>query len=158
MKYKNGEAIPETFEEYVSIHGEPEYEDSYKEEYPIRFKIIDHDKSTDTDIEEIKERYSEYVWTDKGGGLHVNYNVLARRMILTENLICYKGMFYNPFREVSAESLRQLITQLLIDKGWTGKMDSVCSSCINTMRDLANVDDFSGSENFIYFLELIYCV
>lgn len=151
MKYKNGEAIPETFEEYVSIHGEPEYEDSYKEEYPIRFKIIDHDKSTDTDIEEIKERYSEYVWTDKGGGLHVNYNVLARRMILTENLICYKGMFYNPFREVSAESLRQLITQLLIDKGWTGKMDSVCSSCINTMRDLANVDDFSGSENFIYF-------
>ena len=149
MKYTDtGEPIIEDFEDWVSIHGEPEYEDDLPPPHPVNIKVIPY---TEPEEPEDSPDFSQCVYTDDKGSLHINYNLFARGMIQINNLICYKGMFFNPFREVTSESLRRDISETLVEAGWTGKLDGATSSIIQTMRDLANVDHFSGSENTIYF-------
>ena len=122
-------------------------DDEYLEHLRFSVKEIDctEDKPPPVDFDDV-------IYTNEQGRMFVNYSTFAHNIIDHLNLISYRGLFFNTDGEVTTESIRQLIAEILNDHGWTGKFDSVINSLISTVRDLSNHEDFKADKNTLYFL------
>lgn len=148
---KSGEALPETYEEWVAIHGEPEYEDSEPAGLnTLSVKVIDC-KQVPYDEEEGHIGIDDCIYETKNGTKRINYANMSTAIARANNCIYHKGLFYTPDGAITAEFMRQEITASLESAGWTDKLDAPTTSILNTVRDKFNREDFKADLNLIPF-------
>lgn len=152
MKVLNtGEMLPETYEEWVSLHGEPEYEDrepTGQDVYSV--KVIDC-KQIPYEEEEGHIGIRECVYETEKGVKRINYANMSTAIARANNCIYHKGMFYTPDGAITAEFMRQEITASLESAGWTDKLDAPTTSILNTVRDKFNREEFKADTSIIPF-------
>ena len=134
---------PATFEEWVSIHGEPEY---LGESTPTYTKGIRIEDCTDTD-EPIDT--SDIIMEDKNGNPQLNYKRFVDVFAKINNCVYCNGVFYNPDGAISNQSIRRDIANSLGDAGWMGKIDTPTNSIFTTLKDMYTVDELSVNERVI---------
>lgn len=134
---------PSTFEEWVSIHGEPEYLGEVTPSYTKDIRIedcTDHDEQIDT---------SNIITEDKNGNPQLNYKRFVDVFAKINNCVYCNGMFFNPDGSISNQSIRRDIANSLGDAGWMGKIDTPTNSIFTTLKDMYSVDELSVNEKVI---------
>lgn len=134
---------PTTFEEWVSIHGEPEYIGEHQS--PSINKILI--KDCEPIVE--KEDNSMIITEDKQGRPQINYKLFVDAFAKKNNLVYCNGVFYNPNGAVTNQSIRKDIANSLGDAGWTGKIDSPTNSIFTTLKDMYAIDELPVDEKVI---------
>lgn len=134
---------PKTFEEWVSIHGEPDYIGEQKT--PCTNKILIED--CEPVVENIDT--SMIITEDKQGRPLINYKLFVDTFAKINNLVYCNGVFYNPNGAVSDQSIRKDIANSLGDAGWMGKIDSPTNSIFTTLKDMYAVDELPVDEKVI---------
>ena len=134
---------PTTFEEWVSIHGEPEYIGEHKQPSTNTILIEDCEPIIE------KEDNSMIITEDKQGRPQINYKLFVDAFAKKNNLVYCNGVFYNPNGAVSSQSIRKDIANSLGDAGWMGKIDSPTNSIFTTLKDMYTVDELPVDEKVI---------
>ena len=134
---------PATFEEWVAIHGEPEYIGESNK--PTTGEIII--ENCETDLEQIDK--SDILTYDDKGKAQLNYKKFVDAFAYENNLVYCNGVFYNPDGTVSNQSIRKDIAESLGNAGWTSKLDAPTNSLFTTLKDLYSVDELSVNEKVI---------
>ena len=134
---------PTTFEEWVAIHGEPEY---LGESAPAYTKGIRVEDCTDDD-EPIDA--SDIITTDKNGNPQLNYKRFVDVFAHVNNCVYCNGVFYNPDGAISNQAIRRDIANSLGDAGWMGKIDTPTNSIFTTLKDMYTVDELPVNERVI---------
>ncbi len=134
---------PSTFEEWVSIHGEPEY---LGEAIPSYNKdILVEDCSHDDEMIDTSGIFYE----DKNGNPQLNYKRFVDVFAKVNNCVYCNGVFFNPDGAISNQSIRRDIANSLGDAGWTGKIDTPTNSIFVTLKDMYTVDELSVNDKVI---------
>ena len=134
---------PTTFEEWVSIHGEPDYIGEHRK--PSTTKILIEDcEHIEEDIEPIN-----FITEDKQGRPQLNYKLFVDTFARKNNLVFCNGVFYNPNGEVVPQLIRKDIANSLGDAGWMGKIDSPTNSIFTTLKDMYAVEELPVNEKVI---------
>lgn len=141
---KTGECLPETYEEWVSIHGEPDYLFVSTKPKNNTICIIEPKKKEPIDT-------SNVFHTDQQGRIRMNYSEFSKTFIAANECVYCHGQFYTPDGAKSVGSLRQDIAESLLAQGWTDKLDVPTKSLITSIQDLCYRDDFDVNENMIPF-------
>ena len=134
---------PTTFEEWVSIHGEPEYLGEVTPSYTKGIRIED---CTDDD------NYIDatgIITEDKNGNPQLNYKKFVDVFAKVNNCVYCNGVFYNPDGAISNQSIRRDIANSLGDAGWCGKIDTPTNSIFQTLKDMYAVDELPVNERVI---------
>ena len=136
-------APPATFEEWVAIHGEPEY---LGEVTPSFTKGIRVEECTqeDTQIDT-----SGIITEDKKGNPQLNYKKFVDVFATINNCVYCNGVFYNPDGMISSQSLRRDIANSLGDAGWQGRIDTPTNSIFTSLKDMYAVDELPVNEKVI---------
>ena len=134
---------PSTFEEWVSIHGEPEY---LGESAPSYTKGIIVEDCTNDD-EPIDT--SDIIMEDKNGNPQLNYKKFVYVFAKINNCVYCNGVFYNPDGAISNQAIRRDIANSLGDAGWMGKIDTPTNSIFTTLKDMYSVDELPINERVI---------
>ena len=134
---------PTTFEEWVQIHGEPEY---LGESTPTYTKGIIIEDCTDTD-EHIDT--SGIIFEDKNGNNQLNYKRFVDVFAKINNCVYCNGVFYNPDGAISNQVIRRDIANSLGDAGWCGKIDTPTNSIFTTLKDMYTIDELPVNERVI---------
>ena len=137
------EHLPETFEEWCEIHGEPEY---LGESVPCWNKdiLVEH-----CDPEEIQCDTSGILYRDKKDVLQINYKAFVDAFATINNCVFCNGVFYTPDGELDAQTIRRDIANSLGDAGLTTRLD-VPTKAIHTMlQDMYSVDELPIDEKVI---------
>lgn len=134
---------PSTFEEWVSIHGEPEYLGESTPTYTKGIVIEDH-----TEIDEPIDT-SDIITEDKQGNPRINYKKFVDVFAKVNNVVYCNGVFYNPDGEVSSQSLRRDIANSLGDAGWQGRIDTPTNAIYQSLKDMYTVDELPVNEKVI---------
>ena len=134
---------PTTFEEWVAIHGEPEYIGENNTCYK-RDIIIE-------DCEPLPEQIdtSDVLTTDDKGRMQLNYKRFVDVFAKVNNCVYCNGVFYNPDGNISNQSIRKDISQSLGDAGWQGKLDAPTTSIFNSLKDLYSVEELPINDKVI---------
>ncbi|MEE1069059.1 MAG: phage/plasmid primase, P4 family [Paludibacteraceae bacterium] len=138
-----GYTEPTTFEEWVSIHGEPEYLGEVTPSYTKGIIIEDC-----TEVDEIIDT-SEIITEDKQGNPRINYKKFVDVFAKVNNVVYCNGVFYNPDGVVSAQSLRRDIANSLGNAGWTGRIDTPTNAIYQSLKDMYTVDELPVNEKVI---------
>ena len=125
---------PTTFEEWVEIHGEPDYIIPTTVYYTPGENTLNI-TIKDCTCEDPPIDTSGCLAADEKGKLSINYGVFTDCFIAQNKIIYSNGIFYTPTGAVSASSLRKDITMSLQDAGWTGKLDAPTNSLFQTIKD-----------------------
>lgn len=139
----SGYTEPSTFEEWVSIHGEPEYLGESTPTYTKGIIIEDHtemDEQIDT---------SDIITEDKQGNPRINYKKFVDVFAKINNVVYCNGVFYNPDGVVSSQSLRRDIANSLGDAGWQGRIDTPTNAIYQSLKDMYTVDELPVNEKVI---------
>lgn len=143
--------LPGTIEEWISIHGEPDYEDFYTGiDDSYRVKIVDCQPTPYEDEEDCIGLDKCVYETDKGVK-RINYANMSTAIAKANKCIYHKGVFYTPDGSITAEFMRQEITACLESAGWTDKLDAPTTSILNTVRDKFNQETFNADMTIIPF-------
>lgn len=134
---------PTTFEEWVSIHGEPEYLGESTPTYTKGIIIEDHTESDDP-IDT-----SDIITEDKNGNPRINYKKFVDVFAKVNNVVYCNGVFYNPDGVVSSQSLRRDIANSLGDAGWQGRIDTPTNAIYQSLKDMYTVDELPVNEKVI---------
>ena len=134
---------PSTFEEWVSIHGEPEY---LGETTPTYTKGIIVEDCTNDD-EPIDT--SDIIMEDKNGNPQLNYKRFVDVFAKINNCVYCNGVFFNPDGAISNQSIRRDIANSLGNAGWMGKIDTPTNSIFTTLKDMYSVDELPVNERVI---------
>lgn len=134
---------PSTFEEWVSIHGEPEYLGEPTSTYTKG--IIIEDCTEDDEIIDT----SDIITEDKNGNPRINYKKFVDVFAKINNVVYCNGVFYNPDGVVSAQSLRRDIANSLGDAGWQGRIDTPTNAIYQSLKDMYTVDELPVNEKVI---------
>ena len=134
---------PSTFEEWVSIHGEPEYLGEVNPSYTKDIRIEDC-----TEDDEIIDG-SGIITEDKKGNPCLNYKKFVDVFAKVNNCVYCNGVFYNPDGVISAQSLRRDIANSLGDAGWQGRIDTPTNSIFLSLKDMYTVDELPVNEKVI---------
>ena len=134
---------PSTFEEWVSIHGEPEYLGEVAPSYTKGIRVEDC-----SDDEEPIDT-SNIIVEDKNGNPQLNYKRFVDVFAKVNNCVYCNGVFYNPDGAISNQSIRRDIANSLGDAGWMGKIDTPTNSIFTTLKDMYTVDELSVNERVI---------
>lgn len=134
---------PSTFEEWVSIHGEPEYLGEVTPSYTKDIRIEDC-----TDDDEIIDT-TGIIAEDKNGNPRINYKKFVDVFAKINNCVYCNGVFYNPDGVISAQSLRRDIANSLGDAGWTGRIDTPTNAIFSSLKDMYTVDELPVNEKVI---------
>ena len=134
---------PTTFEEWVSIHGEPEYLGEVTPSYTKGIRIEDC-----TDNEEPIDA-SNIITEDKNGNPQLNYKKFVDVFAQVNNCVYCNGVFYNPDGAIPNQAIRRDIANSLGDAGWMGKIDTPTNSIFTTLKDMYTVDELSVNERVI---------
>ena len=136
-------APPTTFEEWVAIHGEPEYLGEVTPSYTkgIRVEECNHeDAPIDSD---------GIIFEDKKGNLQLNYKKFVDVFAMLNNCVYCNGVFYNPDGEMSPQTIRRDIANSLGDSGWQGRIDTPTNSLFITLKDMHSVDELPVNDKII---------
>lgn len=134
---------PATFEEWVSIHGEPEY---IGESTPTYTKDIRVEDCT-VDEQEVDTR--DIITEDKNGNKHINYKKFVDAFAQENKCVYCNGVFYNPDGTISNQSIRRDIAISLADCEWTGRLDTPTNSIFASLKDMYAVDALPVNERVI---------
>ena len=134
---------PTTFEEWVSIHGEPEYLGEVTPSYTKGIRVED----CTNDDETIDA--TGVITEDKKGTPCINYKKFVDVFAKVNNCVYCNGVFYNPDGEISSQSLRRDIANSLGDAGWTGRIDTPTNSIYQSLKDMYTVDELPVNEKVI---------
>lgn len=134
---------PATFEEWVQIHGEPEY---LGEATPTRTKDILIEDCT-MDDEPIDD--SGIITEDKKGNPQINYKRFIEVFAKVNNCVYCNGVFYNPEGKISNQSIRRDISKSIADRGWVGKLDTPTTSIFMSLKDMYSVDELPINDKVI---------
>ena len=134
---------PTTFEEWVAIHGEPEYLGETTPSYTkgIRVEDCSHE---DTPIDT-----SGIITEDKKGNPQLNYKKFVDVFATVNDCVYCNGVFYNPDGSISQQSIRRDIANSLGDAGWQGRIDTPTNSILTTLKDMYTVDELPVNEKVI---------
>lgn len=139
---KGGDVLPETFEEWVEIHGEPDYigEEEYHE---LDIKIIKPDTKEPV--------YDTSILMDMkaNGDIKINYTMFVDYYKNQYKCVYSNGTFYSPDGMISPMKIRQDIYNMITEGGWTSKGDTPTTSILNSLKDKSHVDSLSIKENAI---------
>ena len=142
MEYKE----PTTFEEWVEIHGEPDYITPPQPRSPQDLLITIEDCTPE---EEDAPDPTGCVTIDKNGNPTINYGRFVDVFAEINQLVYCNGIFYTPHGSVSTSSIRRDIAQTLQDFGWTSKLDTPTNSLFQTLKDKYSVDTIPVDANII---------
>ena len=134
---------PTTFEEWVSIHGEPDYIGENNHSYNKNILIEDCTE------EELPVDTSDILSIDEKGRMQLNYKRFVDVFAELNKCVYCNGVFYNPDGAVSNQYLRKEIARSLADGGWQGKLDAPTTSLFNSLKDLYSVEELSINERVI---------
>lgn len=137
--------IPTTFEEWVAVHGEPEYLSDRKT------------PSTDTSIlvieppqEPVYEIDTAGIITeDKNGNMRLNYAKFIDVFAKINPLAYCNGVFYTPHGAISKDVLKQDIHFSLFDNGWKGRLDAPVKSILESLKDHCNYERLTVDDKVI---------
>ena len=134
---------PTTFEEWVSIHGEPEYVGESNPSITQGIIIEDCEPIAESiDTSNIIEK------DDKGRAL-LDYKRFVDVFAKLNNCIYSNGVFYNPDGAINNQFIRKEITLSLANLGWKGKLDTPTNSLFTTLKDLYSVEELPVNEKVI---------
>lgn len=134
---------PTTFEEWVAIHGEPEYLGEATPSYTKGIRVEDcthEDTVPDT---------SGIITEDKKGNPQLNYKKFVDVFATVNDCVYCNGVFYNPDGSISQQSIRRDIANSLGDAGWQGRIDTPTNSILTTLKDMYTVDELPVNEKVI---------
>ena len=134
---------PATFEEWVNIHGEPEYLGEVTPSYTKGIRIED----CSDNIDPIDT--SDIITEDKNGNPQLNYKRFVDVFAHINNCVYCNGVFFNPDGAISNQSIRRDIANSLGDAGWMGKIDTPTNSIFTTLKDMYSVDELPVNEKVI---------
>ena len=134
---------PATFEEWVAIHGEPEYLGEYTPTY-TKGIIIEDCTENDDPIDT-----TGILFEDKNGTLQLNYKRFVDVFAKINNCVYCNGVFYNPDGAISNQVIRRDIANSLGDAGWMGKIDTPTNSIFTTLKDMYTVDELPVNDRVI---------
>ena len=145
IELTNPTAYPEptTFEEWVSIHGEPDYIGEASPSYTKGIKIVDR-----TPAEEQIDT-SDIIYEDKRGTPQINYKRFVDVFAKINNIVYCNGVFYNPDGAVSGQSIRRDIANSLGEAGWSGRIDTPTDSIYKSLKDMYTVDELPINDRVI---------
>ena len=134
---------PATFEEWVAIHGEPEY---MGEANSIKTQGIIIE-----DCEPVEEPVdtSDIIEIDDKGRPQLNYKRFVDVFAKLNNCVYCNSVFYNPDGAISNQFIRKEITMSLANLGWKGKLDAPTNSLFTTLKDLYSVEELSVNDKVI---------
>ena len=135
---------PATFEEWVSIHGEPEYLGEVTPSYTKDILIEDCNRYEDEKIDT-----SGIFYEDKKGNQQLNYKKFVDVFAKVNNCVYCNGVFFNPDGAITNQSIRRDIANTLGDAGWTGKIDTPTNSIFTTLKDMYTVDELPVNDKVI---------
>lgn len=134
---------PTTFEEWVDIHGEPEYIGENTPSYTKGILVEDcTNDDTEIDTEDI-------ITEDKQGNKHINYKKFVDAFAQANKCVYCNGVFYNPDGSISNQSIRRDIAISLADCQWTGRLDTPTNSIFASLKDMYAVDELPVNEKVI---------
>lgn len=134
---------PTTFEEWVSIHGEPEYIGEHNSHRKSKIKVIDcseQEEPIDT---------SGIITTDDKGRMQLNYTRFVDVFAELNKCVYHNGVFYSPDGAISNQYLRKEISRSLAGAGWQGKLDAPTTSIFNSLKDLYSVEELPINDKII---------
>lgn len=134
---------PSTFEEWVSIHGEPDYLGESTPSYTQGIRIVDCtpvDEPIDT---------SDIIMEDKKGNPQLNYKKFVDVFAKINNCVYCNGVFFNPDGTITNQSIRRDIANSLGEAGWSGRIDTPTNSIYQTLKDMYSVDELPINERVI---------
>ena len=139
----NEDTPPATFEEWVEIHGEPEYLGEITPSYTKGIRVEDcEQEKTDPDT-------SNIITEDKKGNSQLNYKKFVDAFALANDCVYCNGVFYNPDGSISQQSIRRDIANSLGDAGWKGRIDTPTTSILTTLKDMYTVDELPVNDKVI---------
>ncbi len=139
------EVLPTTFEEWVAIHGEPEYLHETSRKANKDIKVIDcESEKTPVNTEGV-------IWKDKNDKPHINYGRFVDVFAEVNECVYCNGTFYTPSGMIPNFQIRQDIARSLQDYGWTDKLDIPTNSIFATLKDMYSVDRLEIDEHIIPF-------
>ena len=138
---------PKTYEEWVEIHGEPEYLYIPTNPKRLEIKVIYPDPASQP-VEEAID-YSSIIYKDSGGNLRIDYGEFSDVFARATKIVYCNGVFYTPEGAVPIENLRGAITEVLIRLGWKSKLDVPTTSIVNTLKDRHHIQELKVNKNVI---------
>ena len=136
------EVLPTTFEEWVAIHGEPEYLYETKTPSPLDIDIVDCEVEEHIDTEGV-------FYENKNGDLMLNYPRFVDVFAQVNKCVYSNGTFYTPDGMVSAQTIRKDIAHSLSDAGMTSRLDVPTNSLFATLKDMYSVDSLEADSTII---------
>ena len=137
---------PETFEDWVAIHGEPEFLYENRDDSDDTPQI-NHIKLEDGETE---RSFDKAIYPVKNG-LQINYANFVDVFAANKHCIYCNGTFYTPDGMVSNADIRKEIATTLKNHGWSAKLDAPTSSLFNSLKDLQSVERLPVDETVIPF-------
>ena len=134
---------PNTFEEWVEIHGEPEYLGEVSPTFTEGIRIVD------CESEEEPIDTSDIIYEDKKGNPQLNYKRFVDVFAKINNCVYCNGVFFNPDGAISNQAIRRDIANSLGEAGWSGRIDTPTNSIFQTLKDMYSVDELSVNERVI---------
>lgn len=134
---------PTTFEEWVAIHGEPEYLGEATPSYTKGIRV------EDCTHEEAVVDTSGIITEDKKGNPQLNYKKFVDVFAIVNDCVYCNGVFYNPDGSISQQSIRRDIANSLGDAGWQGRIDTPTNSILTTLKDMYTVEELPVNEKVI---------
>ena len=136
-------APPTTFEEWVAIHGEPEYLGEVTPSYTKGIRV------EDCTHEDIPPDTTGIITEDKKGNPQLNYKKFVDAFAFANDCVYCNGVFYNPDGMISQQSLRRDIANSLGNAGWMGRIDTPTNSILTTLKDMYTVDELPVNDKVI---------
>lgn len=150
-----GEPIPETIEEWIEIHGEPDY---------VKEVVCDRKGSSDQlPISVVKCTHTPYeeqeghigidqcVYETKNGTKRINYPNTVQAIARANELISVERMLYSPDGAISDMEMRKEISDSLVAAGWTEVLDVPTTRILNSIKDTFYTPKFTIDKNVIPF-------
>ena len=143
---------PETFEEWVEIHGEPEYIEDID---PYASEVFDYEvfhMGEDFIIEDDNpiDPQSIYILSPKGK-LDINYINFVDYFISELRCVYCNGHFYTPDGIVNSGNIRKQIIDFLGEADFSRPLDSMVNSIFNMLKDRCYIEKLAVNENVIPF-------
>ena len=147
-----GEVIPETFEEWVEIHGEPDYiDEDYSDGEPeLPEIVVEHCTPIPYEERDGHMGVTDCIYETKSG-MKINYPNIVKAIGESYNLISVERMLYSPDGAVSDATMRKKITEYLIDAGWTSVLDAPTTHILNSVKDTFQCDKLPVDKTVIPF-------
>jgi putative DNA primase/helicase len=152
----DGDYIPETIDDWIEIHGEPNYEQESTAVYDKNVEDDLHIKVTHCKTIPYNEQdghigLDKCVYTTDKGSKRINYPNTVEAIARANDLISVERLLYSPDGAVSDMAMRKEISDSLISAGWTDILDSPVTHVLNSIKDTFHHDKLPVDKNVIPF-------